>query len=274
MDTPFFSRMSTWDIPHVPPEPEVPPLEPSAQGSPADGGDIPSPQTGLPEAPAPMASEPSDTARIRFLNAVTEGGGSLRIAAGNRLLSSSLPPEGLSEYFTVPAGFRPFAFYDAENPWTLLFRSTLPLTAGDVLTLAVVRSGAGLDLVRVDDRPCGVRGAGFSCLRCVNLVYDSPGLDLILTDGRVVFTDIRFKEVTNYRRAQPGRYDLYLAQTPSPVQTDIETVEELPMVVVRWAAEPLASFDWDAQAGRQATVYLMGDWSGSRTLQVKIAENF
>lgn len=275
MNTPFSSRMSTWDIPHVPPEPEAPPAETVARPSPASGdGDSRSPRAGRPEAPVPMVPEPSDAAQVRFLNAVTEGGGNLRIAAGNRLLSSSLSPEGLSEYFTLPAGFRPFAFYDAENPWTLLFRSTLPLTAGDVLTLAVVRSGGGLDLVRVDDRPCGVRGAGFSCLRCVDLIHDSPGLDLILTDGRVVFTDVRFKEVTNYRRAQPGRYDLYTAQTPSPVRPDIETVEELPMVVVRWAAEPLASFDWAAQAGRQATVYLMGDWSGNRALQVKIAENF
>ena len=80
----------------------------------------------------------------------------------------------------------------------------------------MVRSANGLDLVRVDDRPCGITGTGWSCLRCVNLVYDSPGLDLVLTDGRVVFTDVRFKETTNYRRARPGRFDLYVAQTPGP----------------------------------------------------------
>lgn len=273
MNTPFPSRMSTWDVPHVPPEPDPPSVDPAVQ-EPVSGTEEPSLQAEPLDLPARATPDSSDAAQVRFLNAVTEGGGSLRIATGNRLLSSSLSPEALSEYFTVPAGFRPFAFYDAENPWTLLFRSTIPLAAGDVLTLAVIRSGGGLDLVRVDDRPCGVRGAGFSCLRCVDLVYDSPGLDLVLTDGRVVFTDIRFKEVTNYRRAQPGRYDLYTAQTPSPVRSDIETVEELPMVVVRWAAEPLASFDWDAHAGQQATVYLMGDWSASRRLQAKMAENF
>ena len=285
MNTPISPRMSTWDIPHVPPEPEAgPPAEEASGGSQAAAGENAAPAEGP---LGPLARMEPDSSggevQVRFLNAVTVDGGSLRITSGNRLLSSSLSPEGLSEYFTVPAGFRSFAFYDADYPWLLLFRATLPLTAGDAVTLAVVRSGGGLDLVRVDDRPCGVRGTDFACVRCVNLVYDSPGLDLVLTDGRVVFTDVRFKEVTNYRRARPGRYDLYLAQTPliPPLSaTDIETVEELPMVMENYflpglgAVEPLRSFLLDVQAGRQVTLYLMGDWGESRELQVKTVENF
>lgn len=287
MNTPLSPRMSTWDIPHVPPEAETPPVDPAAQELRVDAGENNSPLEGplgpLARMEPDQSPAGSPTAQVRFLNAVVEDGTSLRVTAGNRLLSSSLSPEGLSEYFTVSAGFRSFAFYDASYPWMLLFRSTIPLTAGDVVTLAAVRSGGGLDLVRVDDRPCGVRGTDFACIRCVNLVYDSPGLDLVLTDGRVVFTDIRFKEITNYRRAKPGRYDLYIAQTPyvlPPSTTDIETVEELPMVIENYflpgfgAVEPLISFDWDAQEGRQATLFLMGDWGVNRELRVKAVENF
>lgn len=287
MDTPIPSRMSTWDIPHVPPAAETPEAAPAAgepqagaveNNSPMEGplGPLTRMEPGQPPSGAP-------TAQVRFLNAVVAGGGDLRITSGSRLLSSSLSPEGLSEYFTVPSGFRSFAFYDALCPCMLLCRTTLPLTAGDVVTLAVVRSGGGLDLVRVDDRPCGVRGSDFACIRCINLVYDSPGLDLVLTDGRVVFTDVRFKEVTNYRRAKPGRYDLYAAQTPyvlPPSMTDIETVEELPMVIENYflpgfgAVEPLCSFFLNVQAGRQTSVYLMGDWRVNRELRVKTVENF
>lgn len=265
--------MSTWDIPHVPPAAETPPAETAAPEPQTAAGENPSPTEVSPVSPPPTTSGQS-AVQVRFLNALPEGGGSLRITSGNRLLASSLSPEGLSEYFTLPAGFRPFALHDAARPWLLLFRATLPLTAGDLVTLAVVPSAGGLDLVRVDDRPCGVRGAGLACLRCVNLVRNSPGLDLILTDGRVVFTDVRFKEATNYRRAQPGRYDLYAAQTPQAQRPDIETVEDLPMAVLPWGVEPLLSFDWNAQAGRQATVYLMGDWGAGRELRVRTAENF
>lgn len=273
MNTPISPRMSTWDIPHVPSAAEAPPEEAPVQEPQTTSGKDAIPEEISPD-PLPRMESDSPAVQVRFLNAVTEGGGNLRITSGNRLLSSSLSPEGLSEYFTVPAGFRPFAFYDADRPWMLLFRSTLPLAAGDVITLAVVRSGGGLDLVRVDDRPCGVRGGSFACVRCIDLVYDSPGLDLILTDGRVVFTDVRFKEVTNYRRARPDHYDLYVARTPNSQHPDIETVEELPIPVVHCAVEPLTSFFLDLQAGRQVSVYLMGDWDTSRKLRVKSVENF
>ena len=276
MNTPI-SRMSTWDIPHVPPSTDPSPAEDSVQPSQAGTGENTSPQEG-PSAPLARTNpDPAPTARIRFLNAVTGNGEELRISTGNRLLSSSLAPGSLSEYFTVAPGFRPFAVHSAAYPWMLLFRSTIPLTAGDIVTLALVRSGTGMDLVRVDDRPCGIQGTGRACLRCVNLIYNSPGLDLILTDGRVIFTDMRFKEATNYRRAMPGRYDLYIAQAPSlspPSLSDIETVEELPMVVFTWMAEPLASFCLDRRSGEQASVYLLGNWAASREIQVLPVKNF
>lgn len=283
MNTPISPRMSTWDIPHVPPSTEPPVTEVPAPEEPdrptqsdAGAGEAPSAQED-PSAPLfRMAPDPAGTAQVRFLNAVTVSGGDLRVSTGNRLLSSALSPGALSEYFTVSAGFRSFAFHDASYPWLLLFRSTIPLTAGDVVTLALVRSGTGVDLVRIDDRPCGVQGTSRACLRCVNLVYDSPGLDLVLTDGRTIFTDVRFKESTNYRRAQPGRYDLYIAQTPGfPFPpSDIETVEELPMVVADWTSEPLGSFFLDLRAGGQTSLYLMGDWSLSQELRVLPVENF
>lgn len=270
MNTPV-SRMSTWDIPHVPSDPA--PMEDSAPPNPGEN----TPSQEGPSAPlSRMSPEEPATAQVRFLNAVMGEVGGLRISTGNRLLSSSLAPGSLSEYFSVPVGFRPFSFFDAHYPWLLLFRSTIPLTAGDRATLALIRSGAGLDLVRVDDRPCGIQNTHRTCLRCVNLIHNSPGLDLILTDGRVVFTGVCFKEVTNYRRAQPGRYDLYIVQTPAPSSLplpDMETVEELPMVV-RWAPEPLASLFLDLRAGGQTSLYLLGNWEENQTLRALPVENF
>jgi hypothetical protein len=152
-----------------------------------------------------------------------------------------------------------------------------------VVTLAVIPSGGGVDLLRVDDRPCGVRGSGWACLRCADLVQNSPGLDLLLTDGRTVFRSMSYKEVTTYRRALPGVYDLYLAMTPTPTPqpgTDMETVEALPAVVsspflpgLGWP-EPLLSFPLEVRAGSQLTAYLMGTWGSGSALQVKITENF
>lgn len=288
MNTPLSSRMSSWDIPHVPPTlPTAPDAAPPAQAASSAGESNTASQEPLGPMSRPgesaLANPDSSAAQVRFLNAVVDDGAPLRVLSGNRLLSSSLSSGALSEYFIVAAGFRTFSFYDAQHNWMLLFRSTIPLAAGDVVTLAVIRSGGGLDVVRVDDRPCGVRGSDRSCMRCVNLIHNSPGLDLILTDGRVVFTDMRFKEVTNYRRARPGRYDLYVAQTPYALPaafSGIETVEELPMVVSNYflpgfgSVEPLSSFFLELRAGIQASVYLLGNWDHSRQIDVRMAENY
>lgn len=226
------------------------------------------------------SAEPAQ-AYIRFLNAVVDDGPSLRITLGSRLLVTRLAPGNLTAYTTAPAGFRTLVFYDAQFPWVILYRSSLSLAADEVVTLAVVRSGGGIDVVRVDDRPCGGAG-GRACLRMINLVYDSPGLDLVLTDGRVVFTDIRFKEDSAYRRARPGRYDMYVAQTPcAPHQNDvdIETVEEMPVMISNYflagcgVVEPMASFYLEARLGARDSIYLMGNWNRSPRMQVRVVEN-
>ena len=150
-------------------------------------------------------------------------------------------------------------------------------------TPAPERTTARVDLVRVDDGPaCGEKWSGKGCIRLVNLAYNSPGLDLLLTDGRMVFTDVRFKEVSTYRRARPGPYDLYIARTSCTLPDrydDIETVEELPLPGSGLpfgcgASEPLASFYLEAKAGVRSTIYLMGNWNRSPYLRTRIIDNY
>lgn len=271
MNPPTSPQMPSWDVPHVPPE-SVDSVD-SPVSLPTVDQSSPSTAPLLPQ----WDSSSPDTARVRFLNAVTWQSRDLRILTGNRLLSSQLSPGSLSEYFTVPTGFRPFSFFDGTSPWLLLFRTAIPLTAGDVVTLALVRSGDSTDLVRIDDRPCGVRGMEYGCLRCVNLVYDSPPLNLLLSDGRAVFTDMRFKETTNFRRADPGLYSLRVLPSPSlplPTSPHIETVEDLPIVLPDYGTEPLLAFSLELRAAAQATLYFIGDWEISREIQLLAVENF
>lgn len=264
----------------------APPQAPeSSPAWPAARSEIPEEPEQLPVTPVPGPGEvgPSSMpafARVRILNAVTDGM-PLRVILCSRLLTPCLKPCHLTGYFTVSAGFRTLTLFDAAFPWTILFRSSLPFVPGETATLAVVRAGAGLDLVRIDDRPCGNRGMNRACIRSVNLVHNSPGLDLVLTDGRLVFTDTRFKETTTYRRARPGQYDMYVAQTPwgQPDDlSDIETVEEMPVTISSCyfpgygAAEPLASFFLPARAGAMETIYLMGRWG--QPIRASIVENF
>lgn len=263
-----------WDLPHVPAGEEEP--APAPQTAVSWGTSFPYLPPELTAGPTQdwTAAADSRMAQVRFLNAVTPASLPLRILEGRRLLAFSLSPQALSPYYQVAAGFRSFSFFDANSPWMILGQATLPLTAGERATLALIPSGDGVEVVKIDDRPCGVQGTGRGCLRCVDLVRNGPPLDLMLTDGRTVFSNLRFKEVSNYRRARPGRYDLYVVQSPAALSVDIETEEELfPAQPVYSWTEPLAAMDYVARAGVQATLYLMGDWDMAGQVSWRLVEN-
>ena len=262
----------------------VPPIAPPGQPPVAGPDNIPetpiAPPGQPPAAPGPVIPVPR-VSTVRFLDAVTDGE-PLRIVVGSRLVANSLEYGGMTGYYSFIPGFRTVTIYSARQPWVVLFQSSVPLNTSEVITLAVVRAGGVLDLVRISDAPCSNRPRNRACIRTVNLVYNSPALDVMLSDGRVVFTDVRYKEVTTYRQARPQTYDFYIAQTPytlAPAYTDIQTVEDMPMILPNYylpgygSVEPLVSFYIDAKAGTDYTIYVLGNWDFSHIIRTKVVEN-
>lgn len=286
------------DTPAFPPPPmpeeEVPILPPSDTPEELENTVVEPPPSTVPAPPSlpaptlPVSDEneppPNDSARarVRFLNAVTDGG-PVRIALAGRLLAPRLAVGNLTGYYAVRPGFRTLTMFDARAPLPMIYLGPVPVSAGEAVTFAVVRcANGGVDLVRVDDSASYMRGTERACVRIVNLIYNCPAVDVMLTDGRVVFTDVRFKEITGFRRARAGQYDMYVVQTPaalSPVCADIETAEDLSVAIARrlpecGIQEPLASFYLNARAGATETVYLMGNWDVSRSNRVRMVENY
>lgn len=274
------------DVPVIP----LPPMDgtnpPVDTGPGADVPVIPLPPMGStpPVAPGPVLPNPilptPGYCTVRFLNAVMDGE-PMRVTVGNRTVARSLDYGSFTGYYSVPDGFRTVTAYSVRMPWNILFQASVPMSAGEVITLAFVRSGGVLDLVRISDLPCSNRPRGRACIRAVNLVYNSPALDVVLADGRVVFTDVREREVTTWRQARPGSYDFYIAQTPfaAPFR-DIQTVEDLPYVMSGYylpgfgAVQPLTSFTVDAKAGAMESIYLLGNWNIDRAIRAKVVESY
>jgi len=221
-------------------------------------------------------------AHVRFLNALSPGG-PMRAALDSRLLTSRLPVGRATGYSAVLPGFHTLCLFDAGGMSAMLYCAPVPFSAGERVTLAAVPCASGVDLVRVDDGAHYMRGTGRACVRAVDLVYNAPPLDVALTDGRVVFGDVRFKEVTLLRRARAAQHDMYIAPTPYVLPTccqDMETAQDLPAAVANYSPsgygvlEPLASFYLEARAGAMHTIYLIGNWDVSHSVEVRIAENY
>lgn len=209
-------------------------------------------------------------AQVRFLNAAV-GYRPFRVYINNRFIINGLGYASLTPYGKVAAGFQTITI-TGMNGYAYLQKS-MPIRNDDKVTMAIINTPSGIDLLQISDQPCS-RPAGMSCLRACNLASNTNPLDMILTDGRVVFSDIRFKEVTAYRRARPGEYEFYLAETnlrPMPRFMDIETsnVEtffELPQALV--------SFFVDVGRNATYTVYILsGPNNTPASVQTMVVED-
>lgn len=211
--------------------------------------------------------------KVRFLNAV-EDSGALRVVVGSRLITNNLTYTNVTEYNNIPVGFRRVIITSASSPRAIMYQATIPFNAGEVITLAIVKSPQGLDLIRISDIniTSGFRGRG--SMRMANLVLNSPPLDLFLTNHRVIFSDVRYKEVTQAKQAQAKEYDMYIARTPyviEPRYNDIEVIEDMPIITPYSNSDPLVSFSVNIKSGVMSTIYVFG--GQSHITQVRVIDN-
>ena len=175
--------------------------------------------------------------KVRFLNAAF-GYRPFRIFINNRFIVNGLGFTSLTPYGRVSNGFQTVTV-TGTNGYVYLQKS-IPFKADDSVTIAVINSASGLDLLQISDTSCA-RPASMSCFRACNLAYYSNPVDILLGDGRVIYSDVRFKEVTSFKRIRPGDYQIDIAETnlrPEPRMADIETLDggvtvfELPQALV------------------------------------------
>ena len=153
----------------------------------------------------------------------------------------------------------------------IYLQKTLPFQDNAPVTVAVVQTAGGLDLVPISDVCCPPTGA-LSNFRMSNLAYNSQPLDLLLADGRVVYTDVQFKETTYFKQIRPGTYQFYLAETnllPMPSYLDIETMDSA-FIGVAPPFSALASLQLEAAPRSTYTLYVLSGGSGSNEIQTLV----
>ena len=242
--------------------------------NPGEGGPVdPNPGQTIPSRPQPYPPcyycDSRRTGKVRFLNAVL-GYHPFRIYLGSRPVVRALNYASLTGYGRVSDGFQTVTVM-GQNGYIYLQKS-LPFRADEASTVAIIQTAGGMDLLQIPDTPCQ-HPRSMSCLRACNLAYYSPPLDIVLADGRVVYSDVRFKESTPFKRVRPGNYQFYLAQTdlrPMPRDIDIETLDLASDFTL---PEALVSFSVDIRQNRLYTAFIL-NWSQSPdALQVLTVED-
>lgn len=219
--------------------------------------------------------------RVRFFHAAVQAG-SLNVNVGSQRVASNLAFGNFSTYYCFAEGFRTVSLINAGSGRTLLLRKTVPMSYGEQLTFVIVNNAStgALELVRVNDAACSGQMGGFGCLRMANFLLGDTALDLLTADGRVLFSDVRYKETTLSRRLRPGSYSFLVANTPVRIEPRIQDVE---MDQGEWRISQrylpgygemdlLLSFGMQARRGVLSTAYIIGQ-ANTGEVQVVVSEN-
>ena len=211
------------------------------------------------------------SARARFLHAAY-GYPALQVRVGRSQTARWLNYGSISTYSRVPAGYQTVTVSGMDG--YLYLQKTILFQYGSTGTVAIVNRAGGIDLLQIPDTCCSP-SRGYGNFRVSNLVYNSPPLDVLLVDGRVVYSDVRFKETTSFKRIRPGEYQFFFAQTDlasMPAWMDIETLDsaflgETPQ------AETVASVYLNVLRGITYTVFLLRSGNGNGAVQALIVSD-
>lgn len=289
----FYREQQQRDLPQtLPSYPDVDGSGPAVEGVPDTPQTLPSyPDVDgsappvYPQPIPPIVTQPGQPVmrccRVRFFHAAVQAG-SLNVNVGSQRVASNLAFGNFSTYYCFAEGFRTVSLINAGSGRTLLLRKTVPMSYGEQLTFVIVNNAStgALELVRVNDTACSGQMGGFGCLRMANFLLGDTALDLLTADGRVLFSDVRYKETTLSRRLHPGSYSFLVANTPVRIEPRIQDVE---MDQGEWRISQrylpgygemdlLLSFGMQARRGVLSTAYIIGQ-ANTGEVQVVVSEN-
>ena len=205
------------------------------------------------------------SARVRFLNAAFNYP-PLRISVSNSRFVNRLGYAAVTNYGRVRAGYQTVT---VSNPSGRIYiQKSMPFQADGLSTIAVIKTSGGLDLLQIADRCCPPSN-GSSSFRVGNLAYNSSPMDVIMSDGRVIYGDLRYKEVSAFRRILPGTYQFFYANTsltPMPSGLEIEPLDPAWLGVYP-PQETFGSLTLSVSGGEVITVYLLQNGTGRNNIQ-------
>ncbi|MCI8910322.1 MAG: DUF4397 domain-containing protein [Oscillibacter sp.] len=204
-------------------------------------------------------------AKVRFLNAAYDYP-AFRIFVGNSRFVNLLNYASATNYGRVASGYQTVTVTGPDG--YIYIQKTMPFQANSLSTIAIINTASGMDLMQIPDSCCPPAN-GFSNFRIGNLASNSGPLDVIMSDGRVVYSDLRFKEVGVFKRIVPGTYQFFYADTdlmPMPATMDIETLDSAWLGVYP-PHETFGSLYLNVAGNAIYSVYLLQSGRGRNNIQ-------
>ncbi len=142
------------------------------------------------------------------------------VYANGTQIASNLPYTGFTEYLAIVPGQYNIKVYPAGQTNTPVINTSITVPPNSIYTVAAIGQLPNIELYPILE-PIMAIPQGKVLVRAAHLSPNAPAVDVTLPDGTPLFTDVKYKDVTNYLAVDPGTYTLQvrLAGTDTVVLT-------------------------------------------------------
>lgn len=157
--------------------------------------------------------ETQNNSYIRFLNA-SSNSPALDIYVNNSLLVQNLPYKEFSLYFPASSGNYNIKIYPTGQNTNPILDTDIYVAPNTITNLAITGNVPNLSLFAIPE-PVTAQNFGRPCIRFVHLSPDAPAVDLNLSIGTKVFSNVTYKKITDYACLPTGTYTFTINATGS-----------------------------------------------------------
>jgi hypothetical protein len=134
----------------------------------------------------------------------------LDIYVNDKLAIQSLAYREFTNYIKLPSGTYNIKVYRANNTDFPLADVDIFLAPKSVTTIAAYVQRRRLSLYPVEEIPLISPTEGKSKIRIAQFIENIPPVDVVLSNGTVLYRNVNFKDIKNYIELPIGRYTIIL----------------------------------------------------------------
>ena len=168
----------------------------------------------------------------------------------NKLIASNKVYRSFTPYIGLRPGNYSISVYLAGQMTNPVINTNIEIASYSIYTATVIGRLSDIGLYLISD-PVISPLMNKARVRFIHLSPNAPAVDLTLPNETILFANVSYKEITNYKSFNPGRYTLQ-----ANIASTTQVVLNIPNIVLR--------------PGRNLSIYAIGLVSEEPPLQVLI----
>ena len=156
---------------------------------------------------------PEKPSYLRVLHAVPNAP-NVDVYVNNNRALQNLSYKEFSKYLPLSAGNYNIKVYPAGQKTKPVIDTNVNIPPLSMFTAAVIGRIPNLSLLPIPE-PIAPQAVGTTCVRFAHLSPDAPAVDVTIPNGAKLFSNVNYKEVTDYSKPPAGTYTIQVKLTSS-----------------------------------------------------------